>query len=107
MTPHPERRAEEDVMHTPGPWRLRELANDTLAVYGKGEYDIVFPKRGGPLDADARLIAAAPDLLAALKQIDGLARQAEVYHARLNASEAFAKVSDIARAALARAGGQQ
>lgn len=55
--------------HTPGPWRLRPLIDNTLAVYGSGEYDIVFPKRGGPMDADARLIAAAPDLLKALKPI--------------------------------------
>jgi hypothetical protein len=57
------------MKHTPGPWRLRELADDTLAVYGAGEYDIIFPKRGAPKDANARLIAAAPELLAALERL--------------------------------------
>lgn len=48
--------------HTPGPWRLRELTNNTLAVYGQGEYDIVFPRNGVEVDANAALIVAAPEL---------------------------------------------
>lgn len=64
----------DTAKHTPGPWRLRETVAirlgqhvSALAVYGPGEYDIVFPKAGGIVDADARLIAAAPELLAAAK----------------------------------------
>jgi len=56
-----------NTKHTPGPWRLRELIDSTLAVYGSGEYDIVFPKRNAPRDADALLIAAAPEMLEALE----------------------------------------
>lgn len=54
--------------HTPGPWRIRELINGTAAIYGAGEYDIVFPKLHVMSYADSRLIAAAPEMLEALEE---------------------------------------
>ena len=50
--------------HTPGPWRLRELIDSSHAIYGEGEYDLIFPKFGD-IDANSALIVAAPDLLEA------------------------------------------
>ena len=58
--------------HTPGPWEaLPSLANEST---GKADYLVVGPNGEEIADmvcrsaANARLIAAAPELLAALKQ---------------------------------------
>ena len=69
----------ESVTHTPGPWRAETEPNGTCIVWAlrNGDDDKyvigVVALRGG--EADARLIAAAPDLLAALYEarefIDG------------------------------------
>ncbi len=63
--------------HTKGPWRLRELTNGTLAVYGQGEYDIVFPVRSVEPEAlaNAALIAAAPDQHQQLQRTLGKLRE--------------------------------
>ena len=60
--------------HTPGPWRF-ELA---IGPHGQkcyhtikcNEYDYVASTWGKPHEANARLIAAAPELLAALKLME-------------------------------------
>ena len=68
------------MSHTPGPWHLdRGMPDDPyLDVCDVGGYAFVrvyeqHPRLGyaWPLDANARLIAAAPDLLAALERIVG------------------------------------
>jgi hypothetical protein len=95
-------RTMSDTKHTPGPWR----------VYPRGScvphYDVCerivsdYPSgrslSDGPSDADAALIAAAPDLLAALR---GIARLigADASWAEWQAAEA------VAIAALNRATG--
>ncbi len=73
--------------HTPGPWRLRKMRNDTYAVYGEGEYDIIFPTllyAGKTAQANAALIVAAPELWeAAIDFVDkvesGRARSKDSY----------------------------
>lgn len=61
----------EDVKPTPGPWRVEQerIAPDDIrfdVVAGlSGEVLVACP----PSEADARLIAAAPDMLAALKAL--------------------------------------
>ena len=65
------------TQHTPGPWTLRRLEPDPhgIIMIGGWEiwtriYDVVAGTLGvAPIrnEADARLIAAAPDLLAALE----------------------------------------
>jgi hypothetical protein len=85
------KKQEATASHTPGPWRTHEGNHATLN--GDLEARIVFGDRPGmdiayiPLwpwpntldavvasraDADARLIAAAPTMLAALKQVADL-----------------------------------
>lgn len=72
---------ESRAQHTPGPWRWdRGLDDDetrcfvTQAVSGQAHYVIAEIQNGAPGDcletevANARLVAAAPDLLAALKE---------------------------------------
>lgn len=61
------------MSHTPGPWRFEirtDYPNDHVnGIWGPGGEEIVVTDSGyyPPTIADARLIAAAPDLLAALK----------------------------------------
>ena len=59
--------------HTPGPWHVSRSGIDRL-VYADSEhaFDLAIVRSGGDDDevnANARLIAAAPDLLAALKWV--------------------------------------
>lgn len=82
-----------DKKHTPGPWRWTDGENDIdistyespgyfdnpvlkglgnayeSAVIGCGEYDILYGKDEEQRIANARLIAAAPDLLEALQEL--------------------------------------
>ncbi len=73
-------RAKERVIHTPGPWQIGESMPDTqyerLSIYGPvdeiGSKIAVLERPRGSrtnatVQANARLIAAAPDLLAALQ----------------------------------------
>ena len=59
--------------HTPGPWRSGPHVRDTASmVYagdyaGEGEPDLIVEIESEDHRADARLIAAAPELLEALK----------------------------------------
>ena len=61
-------RSEAEVLgHTPGPWRLHDMERATI-VAGKPGGEVANCLNGfGNQDANARLITAAPDLLAALK----------------------------------------
>ena len=54
------------MSHTPGPWTAVDFREHHIV---SDKYDgsicFVYPKRGVPNEANAHLIAAAPDLLAA------------------------------------------
>src|SRR5574343_74706 len=89
--------------HTKGPWEIRE-GNDELWIGPEGQDAVaVISKQISDASANARLVAAAPELLAALKRLvvaaempdDGIA-------ARIAKAEAEAK----ARAAIAKAEGR-
>lgn len=68
------------MAHTPGPWVVvngtavapqwapRERVAKTIAVNLRADEDGAFPEVGEWQHADARLIAAAPELLDALKE---------------------------------------
>lgn len=93
-----------ETKHTPGPWNAVELSYNSSAyyIYGSGKdkrsLAVAHIPRSTiqPMEANARLIAAAPDLLAALKLllvcVDDEGRQRE---------EPFVSV----RAAIAKATG--
>ena len=55
---------------TPGPWTAECVPGTTLTIKGPDGFP-VFRIRGGmlPVDADTHLITAAPDLLAALREV--------------------------------------
>jgi hypothetical protein len=104
---------EQRAAHTPGPWRAIKVAIDAQC----GGYVVLWPDTGKPgvhhrrldykgefLAADATLIAAAPDLLEALKQICSLE------HTENNewgaVERLIPEMTRIARAAIARATGE-
>ena len=82
--------------HTPGPWYWADNVPDfpprhRIIVDADG-FTIAEPSPMG--EADARLIAAAPDLLAALQKIDA------------NAAESVEWIRRVAREAIAKAEGR-
>jgi hypothetical protein len=65
-----------DVKHTPGPWTIEEYGDDdcpALVIHKDTETRVCFMaapgSHGDParIEADARLIAAAPDMLTELR----------------------------------------
>lgn len=102
--------------HTPGPWAVCEDASgdtfvaammdsaQTICEFGCADND----SDQAQIEADARLVAAAPDLLEALEwataEIDGRTRYAPDCH--YTALEQRENAIDKARAAIARARGQ-
>jgi len=61
---------DERVSHTPGPWTIagRETALEVVEAR-RSRMRVCFLTSDGPCEANAHLIAAAPDLLAALKAV--------------------------------------
>ena len=56
--------------HTPSPWEVSTYENGDVAVYGENDpsgRDLALVRGSSEAEANARLIAAAPDLLAALE----------------------------------------
>ena len=87
--------------HTPGPWVV-ERADDAYCIANVG--NLVIMPCGGKVkhdnaEADARLIAAAPDLLEALEQVCRIWDHHCDAHGDGTPSEAHARV----RAAIAKA----
>lgn len=60
----------ENGKHTPGPWVAEDAPDRRVAVYGGERCVCVIGEKGFPsVDADAALIAAAPDMLEALREL--------------------------------------
>lgn len=82
------------MTHTPGPWAWGRDGT-TLRSYAEGPSPAPpicrLTDRGSVRDADARLIASAPDLLAVLKAYEGMG------------SDEVGKFAVAARAAIAKA----
>ena len=55
------------MTHTPGPWDYVEDGPDFLAIMAPGDFQVAAVGVDDNSTADARLIVAAPDLLAACK----------------------------------------
>ena len=84
------------TMHTEGPWPMRESATHVTVTNARGDAVFHDDKRIPGVMADARLIAAAPELLVALGGLlDAL--PSATTHPAIKA----------ARAAIARATGEQ
>ena len=93
-----------NTQHTPGPWTVtlsfdatmrREIWTEIDRETGYRELVALIPDAEGEhINGDARLIAAAPDLLHALQMIDS------------NAAESVEWIRRVARTAIARATGE-
>jgi hypothetical protein len=99
------------TQHTPGPWNV-EKCRYGFAVYAKTGDAVVKTEdvegRYGAIDneADARLIAAAPELLAALEGMEKWASSIHDGYPPSTASIAAAPYREAARAAIAKATGE-
>lgn len=86
--------------HTPGPWRVGPThKDDSFAIHAQTASVVhckPFSSSHKSAEANARLIAAAPDLLAALIS---LVRASDGHHGSI-------RERDIARAAIAKAEGK-
>lgn len=113
------------MAHTPGPWKVRkhwsdEGAYEVFPTRGKkptwGEWSAIAEvtdavSKGESAKANARLIAAAPDLLEALQSVwlwmeSQADAQSKGGHATFDLM-ALREQRDIARAAIAKATGEQ
>jgi hypothetical protein len=103
-----------EMQHTPGPWQVKQARNGHTAVYPTGSQERVADIYC-PLDVDghhaanARLIAAAPELLAALKamMLNHFEHHQDCSAARMSHLENFCECGiAAARAAIAKATGQ-
>ena len=88
--------------HTPGPWVVgRTLADGTACIVGDGDSVVcTFDGRSHP-EADAALIASAPDLLAALKDVVGWVPGSSAFF-----TDGSSAAVERARAAIAKAEGR-
>ena len=91
-----------ETKHTPGPWTVREYPH-LAHPFTKSLYEIEFGGEGELIcdtvyeRSDANLIAAAPDMLAALKAFPMFDDEDESYsHWRTRVSEWQIKVSEPA-----------
>jgi len=96
--------------HTPGPWgwnhartRLNDPTGKPVLMDGEGIWDLCAPKlhKEERAHANAKLIAAAPDLLAALKSVLSMPD----WDGTMLTSAARKQAKERARAAIAKAGG--
>ena len=55
--------------HTPGPWAVNTQQRESLRIHHRGELLARIEQHKGNHEANARLIAAAPDLLCAMKEL--------------------------------------
>lgn len=111
------------TQHTPGPWMVSEIISNRaifkedstgnlrmvkeeldLCIEGDGLILLTIDSRPPEAQANARLIAAAPDLLAALESVCTIASCAPHDDAD-RAEDALNKIFHKARAALAKAQG--
>ena len=78
--------------HSPGPWPTRESATHVTVTNARGDAVFHDDKRIPGVMADARLIAAAPELLEALKVLveNGGIGPEQMFH---NARAAIAKAT--------------
>ena len=87
---------------SPAPWSIRQSATHVTVVTASGDAIFHDDKRLPGVMEDARLIAAAPELLAALEQMVSVFLDTEGRH-----GESENDAMDAARAAIAKATGEK
>ena len=81
------------TMQTEGPWPMRESATHVTVTNARGDAVFHDDKRIPGVMADARLIAAAPDLLEALRSLLDALPSATTHPAIRSARAAIAKTT--------------
>jgi hypothetical protein len=85
--------------HTPGPWTIRESATHITVVGANNETIFHDDKRCPSVPEDARLVAAAPELLEALKMAVSALERSDYIQMDGDSVD----VIDVSRAAIAKA----
>lgn len=99
------------MTHTPGPWKAKQLQNGDWVVLREdrskpGLRTRRVDDRGAFAESDARLIAAAPDLLAALEDLAERYQAFREFWAKDDIDKRSSPSIDRARAAIANAKGE-
>lgn len=99
---------ETKAQHTPGPWHAGTMSGDVFAIKKRGTIPVcAVPEDGSPnWEADARLIAAAPELLLALNRICDKVHAAFSQTSLKCAAQTLDSIDEIAKAAIAKAEGR-
>jgi hypothetical protein len=107
------RKTKMKFTHTPGPWHVTQDSEGTLDVNHSTEtirsricrshVEYLAEEHGGCVNGNVRLIAAAPELLNALKDAEFLLRKAGQIKGPMQ--DSFIRSSADAKAAIARAEG--
>ncbi len=87
------------LAHTPGPWHVEMTDTKGESIYITAQNNYAVAKVD--TEANARLIVAAPDLLAALEKIESLARAAEILDS-IDWYDALEDIGELSRAAIAK-----
>ena len=102
------------MTHTPGPWNYAgpsDIGRDSYSIYGSGPlaYTAGPSDYGDAAEANARLIASAPDLLAIVQFIAREHRDGaqEVYFGALFSDDDITTLGDAVTTARAKATGQE
>jgi hypothetical protein len=92
--------------HTPGPWAVSDVGEVVVCATGRTLCDVYSSPTTGEeqADVDARLIAAAPDLLAACEMLAEAQRRADT--GEREGFGCYVDAVDKARAAIAKAKGE-
>ena len=91
--------------HTPGPWTFVHEGGIDGGYFIDAKEDVVVLPRGRLNEADARLIAAAPDLLAAMHEISRCCDERASFDGDPAMKRWCKATSEVARAAIAKAEG--
>jgi len=90
--------------HTPAPWHVAKMGNDSQGLVISEDGDNVAVTYYAD---DAAIIAAAPALLAALQQLEGMCNMPQVRQAMMKHEQAFYhKCMNAARVAIREAEGK-
>ncbi len=89
-----------EFRHTAGPWRMTELDSGIFTI-NSGHWGVAEVER----PADARLIAAAPELLQALEELIAEAKN-DIEYGDLNHHALETAGFDMAKAAIQKATGE-
>lgn len=90
-------------MHTPGPWHVTGDERGTMITDSTGGQLAIWPEQGGTVEqcANARLIAAAPDLLVIVRALIDIAGTPDELDG--TGHHDMADLARMAQAAIARA----